>query len=118
MFIKHPGNQATCTYRWPPLPHSKDPGNMHTQPHPPVLHSKDTPTSNCTERIPGMRLHTHTQEMGRYRYQIFNTVNTGLCSDGIDMCKHYRCVSLHACATLRMRWVYVSTHYAISDCLH
>ena len=33
MFIKHPGNQATCTYRWPPLPHSKDPGSMHTYTH-------------------------------------------------------------------------------------
>ena len=38
-------------------------GMTHTRAH---LHSKDTPTSNHTERIPGMSLytHTHTQGMG------------------------------------------------------
>ena len=76
--------------------------HIHAQPHPPLLHSKDTPTSNRTERIPGMRLHTHTLGMGWYRYQIFDIVNTGLRSDGIDICKHYQHVSIHARAALCM----------------
>jgi len=40
--------------------------------------------------------------MGSYRYQIFDTVDTGLCNDGIDTCKQYRCVSIHVCAALHM----------------
>jgi len=47
--------------------------------------------------------------MGRYRYQIFDTIDTGLHSDGIDTRKQYRSVSIHARAALRMRKVYVST---------
>ena len=47
--------------------------------------------------------------MGRYRYQIFDTVDTGLRCDGIDTRKQYRRVSIHARAALRMRKVYVST---------
>jgi len=50
-----------------------------------------------------------TVGMGRYRYQIFDTVDTGLRSDGIDTRKQYRRVSIHARAALRMRKVYVST---------
>ena len=34
-------------------------GMTHKRAH---LHSKDTPTSNHTERIQGMRLHTHTRD--------------------------------------------------------
>ena len=89
--LLEPGNEATHTH-----------ARTHTQPHPPLLHSKDTPTSNRTERIPGMRLHTHTLGMGWYRYQIFDIVNTGLRSDGIDICKHYQHVSIHARAALCM----------------
>ena len=40
---------------------------------------------------------------------IFDTVDTGLCNDGIDMCKQYRRVLIQARATLCMRKVYVST---------
>ena len=34
--------------------------------------------------------------MGRYRYQIFDTVDTRLRADGIDTCKQNRCVSILA----------------------
>ena len=34
--------------------------------------------------------------VGRYRYQIFNTVDTRLRADGIDTCKQNRCVSIPA----------------------
>ena len=34
--------------------------------------------------------------MGRYRYQIFDTVDTALRCDGIDTRKQYRRVSIHA----------------------
>jgi len=47
--------------------------------------------------------------MGWYRYQIFDTIDTGLRSDGINTCKQYQSVSIHARAALRMRKVYVST---------
>ena len=47
--------------------------------------------------------------MGRYRYQIFDTVDTGLRCDGIDTRKQYRSVSIPARAALRMRKVYVFT---------
>jgi len=50
----------------------------------------------------------HVLGMGRYRYQIFDTIDTGLRSDGIDTRKQYRSVSIHARAPLRMRKVYVS----------
>ena len=49
--------------------------------------------------------------MDRYQHQIFNTFDTGLRNDGIDMHKQYQCVSMHVCTTLRMRKVYVSTHW-------
>jgi len=45
--------------------------------------------------------------MGRYRYQIFDTIDTGLRSDGIDTRKHS--IEVHARAALRMGKVYVST---------
>ena len=48
--------------------------------------------------------------MGRYRYQIFDTIDTGLRCDGIDTSKQYRRVSIHARAALCMRKVQVSTH--------
>ena len=51
----------------------------------------------------------HLIGMGRYRYQIFDTIDTGLRSDGIDTRKQYRSVSIHARAALCMRKVYVST---------
>jgi len=41
--------------------------------------------------------------MGRYRYQIFDTVDTGLRGDGIDTRKQYRSVSIYVRAALRMR---------------
>jgi len=47
--------------------------------------------------------------MGRYRYQIFDTIDTGLRSDGIDTRKQYRSVSIHVRAALRKGKVYVST---------
>jgi len=63
--------------------------------------------------------------MGRYRYQIFDTIDTGLRSDGIDMCKQYRRVSIHVRAALRMHKVYISTRSlrhlvlkVVSDFLH
>jgi len=47
--------------------------------------------------------------MGWYWCQIFDTIDTGLHYDGINMHKHYWRVSIHAQAALRMRKVYVST---------
>ena len=47
--------------------------------------------------------------MGRYRYQIFDTVDTGLHSDGINTRKQYRRVSIHAHTALCMHKVYIST---------
>ena len=47
--------------------------------------------------------------MGSYRYQIFDTVDIGLCNDGIDTCKQYRRVLIHVCAALHMHKVYIST---------
>jgi len=43
------------------------------------------------------------------RYQIFDTVDTSLHSDGINTRKQYQRVPIHARAALRMRKVYVST---------
>ena len=43
------------------------------------------------------------------RYQIFDTVDTCLHSDGTDTSKQYQRVSIHARTALRMRKVYAST---------